>query len=415
VLCSYSQLVPIADLKPHPKNPNTHSAEQIALLAKIVQSQGWRSPIVVSKRSGFIIAGHGRLLAAKQLGLEAVPVDFQNFKTDSDELAHLLADNRIAELSELDDAILSGLLTELQTEGFDLDLTGFTGDDLSALLPAAAAIEAEPDIDRAGELQKEWSTAPGQLWQLGDHRLLCGDCGKLDHVKALLEKHEHAETLVTSPPYWTGQSYDAKQPETEIEKQINAWAQVFAQVVRRRIQIQTGHTNSTIAGDKGPMRKILLDAMWATAFKRQGWLLRHRRVWAKGGGLLCCSPVGDLIDESWEVILTFWPGENRGGQERTSEGWAQKGVWDDLAGVGKNITADHPCPFPVELAERMVALYSKREDVIFEPFCGSGTTIIACERLGRKCLALELSPAYVAVTLDRFKKATGKTPVLITK
>lgn len=125
VHCAHDKLVDIAELVAHPRNPNHHPDKQVALLAKIIRHQGWRAPIVVSKRSGFIITGHGRLEAAKLLGVQVVPVNFQEFKTEADEWAHLIADNRIAELAEINSSELSGLLKELESAGEDLELSGF--------------------------------------------------------------------------------------------------------------------------------------------------------------------------------------------------------------------------------------------------------------------------------------------------
>lgn len=141
VRCAFDELVGIEKLVPNPRNPNQHPQSQIALLAKVIAHQGWRAPIVVSTRSGFIVAGHGRYEAAKALGLSQVPVDYQDFPTDADEYAHLVADNRIAELSEADEAGLRDILSELKASDFAMDITGF---DAGALEKALASLE-EPE------------------------------------------------------------------------------------------------------------------------------------------------------------------------------------------------------------------------------------------------------------------------------
>ena len=132
--CKHSKLEDIANLVPHPQNPNKHPDKQIALLAKIIRNSGWRSPIVVRKRSGFIVSGHGRLEAAKLLNVQTVPIDVQDFKTEAEEFAHLVADNRIAELSGLSDDKLTELLSGLSETDIDMELTGFDGDELAKLL-----------------------------------------------------------------------------------------------------------------------------------------------------------------------------------------------------------------------------------------------------------------------------------------
>ena len=137
VKCAFDKVVALEELKPNPRNPNQHPPEQISLLAKIMRAQGWRNPIVVSKRSGFVVSGHGRLLAARELNLKSAPVDFQTFKTDEDELAHLIADNRIAELADLNRSMLRDIFEELDSGAFDMDLTGFDNTSLEELMTAA--------------------------------------------------------------------------------------------------------------------------------------------------------------------------------------------------------------------------------------------------------------------------------------
>ena len=134
VNCAYDELVQLVKLVANPRNPNRHPEDQIKLLAKIIAHQGWRAPIVVSKRSGFIVVGHGRLAAAKLLGCDTVPVDYQEFDTESDEWAHLLADNRLAELAETDGAVLKDVLLELDTGDFDMDMSGFVDEEMERVI-----------------------------------------------------------------------------------------------------------------------------------------------------------------------------------------------------------------------------------------------------------------------------------------
>lgn len=134
VFCTHTKLVPVADLKPNPRNPNTHPEAQIELLAKILQSSGWRQPIVVSKRSGFIVKGHGRLQSAIKAGFEKVPVDFQDYADEATEWADMVADNRLAELAEMDNTILKDIIEELDTGEIDLDLTGYDQESLETLM-----------------------------------------------------------------------------------------------------------------------------------------------------------------------------------------------------------------------------------------------------------------------------------------
>ena len=147
VNCAFDKLVPLEQLIPNPRNPNQHPEVQIRLLAKVIAHQGWRSPVVVSKRSGFIVSGHGRYEAAKVLGVSVVPVDYQEFATEADEWAHLIADNRLAELAESDSAAMRELLAELQAADFDIDLTGFDADALLAALTDPTQEAPPEDFD----------------------------------------------------------------------------------------------------------------------------------------------------------------------------------------------------------------------------------------------------------------------------
>ena len=151
VNCAFDELVPLEKLVPNPRNPNQHPQSQVALLAKVIAHQGWRSPVVVSTRSGFIVAGHGRYEAAKALGLAAVPVDYQDFATEADEWAHLIADNRLAELAEADESALRALLGELKSTDLDMEFTGFDATALQGLLTGDGEPEAPADFPAVDE------------------------------------------------------------------------------------------------------------------------------------------------------------------------------------------------------------------------------------------------------------------------
>ncbi|HWR06698.1 ParB/Srx family N-terminal domain-containing protein [Sporomusa sp.] len=179
VHCAYDDLVDITVLVPNPRNPNQHPQKQIELLAKIIKNQGWRAPITVFTRSGFIVRGHGRLLAAQFMGLGQVPVDRQDYATEAEEWADLIADNRIAGLSQIDEAMLAGLMAELSDCDLDINLTGFSDKQIDNLLADYKVTEVKEDnfdpAAAAAEI-KEPITKPGDIWQLGRHRLMCRGC-----------------------------------------------------------------------------------------------------------------------------------------------------------------------------------------------------------------------------------------------
>lgn len=172
VWCSHDEIVECSGLVPNPKNPNTHPKKQIALLGKIIKTQGWRMPITVSKRSGFIVKGHGRLDAAVSIGLSQAPVDYQEYKTEADEWADMVADNRLAELAEIDKEKLSSLISELRGMDVDIELSGFTVSDVDNLFPEER--HGLTDDDDVPALEEKAVSKIGDLYILGDHRLLCG-------------------------------------------------------------------------------------------------------------------------------------------------------------------------------------------------------------------------------------------------
>ena len=184
VHCAHDEIAEVETLVPNPRNPNRHSEEQIRLLAKIIKHQGWRAPITVSNRSGFIVRGHGRLAAARLLGVEHVPVDRQDYATEAEEWADLIADNRLSELNEMDPAGLKDLLQELDAgllaAGADLELTGFTEEALSELM-SQFQVEEEPEEVEAPEPPEHPVTQPGDVWELG-RVVQCPRCGKLTDV-----------------------------------------------------------------------------------------------------------------------------------------------------------------------------------------------------------------------------------------
>ena len=403
VHCAHDALVDITELIPNPRNPNKHGDKQVALLAKIIRHQGWRAPITVSKRSGFIVTGHGRLEAAKLLQVQTVPVDFQDFATEADEWAHLVADNRIAELAEIDSGELSGLLKELEAAGVDLDLAGFDAEALVEVEGFAAPesdVDAEPQMDRAAELQKEWGTATGQLWKLGEHRLMCGDSTKREDVARLLDGAVPL-LMVTDPPY--GVSYDATWrkaalPDTNPGKTggmhgkvenddrsdwRDAWALFPGDV------IYSWHP----AGAPSLVH--------AAALQDSGFPIRMQIIWAKNQFPIGRGDYHVKHEPCWYCV-------REGKPSLMVDDRTQHTLWE-IDKPHKSETG-HSTQKPIECMAKPIR--NHKSPMVYDPFLGSGTTLIAAEGLGRKCYGLEISPGYCAVILQRFKDATGKTPTL---
>lgn len=209
VFCSHDALISIEEAVPNPRNPNQHGERQTAVLGNIIQAIGWRQPITVSKQSGFVVKGHGRLLAARQKGWTQVPVDYQEYSSEAEEYSDLIADNRLAELSEIDNTLLVDLIREIGDDA-PLALTGFDEDDIAEIIAGMEQSDREMEsaddgADAGGEPEEgSAATQPGDLWILGNHRLLCGDVTDETAVERLM-RGEKAELVNTDPPY--GVSY----------------------------------------------------------------------------------------------------------------------------------------------------------------------------------------------------------------
>ena len=397
VHCAFEKAVDVVDLVEHPRNPNKHSDKQIALLAKIIRNQGWRNPIVVSADSGFIVAGHGRLMAAKVLNVEQVPVDFQPFDNEAEEYAHLIADNRIAELAEADKSELAKLVRELEDK-IDLDLTGFDAPSLEELLATKEEkqVDAEPKTDKAAELQVKWKTEKGQLWKLGEHRLLCGDSTNAKDVERVLGD-DKADIMVTDPPY--GVNYD---PSWRAEAGITLNENKLGKVQNDDIadwtpawQLFDGDVCYVYhAGAKaGTVQQSLEDS---------GFNIRSQIIWSKDKMALSRG------DYHWQHE-PCWYGVRDGKKGNRTEDRTQTTVWQIAA--REDSGHGHGTQKPVECMARPIR--NHHCTTVYEPFSGSGTTIIACEQLDKKCRAIEIDPNYVAVALERYVDATGKEPVLL--
>ena len=414
VHCAHARLADITTLIPNPRNPNTHGDRQIALLAKIIKFQGWRSPITISKRSGFIVAGHGRLQAAQLLQVEQVPVDEQDFATEADEWAHLIADNRIAELAEIDQGGLASLLGDINLDGFDMDLTGFDAWDLAEALagnqPEGNA-DAEPQIDRAAELNKEWQVNPGDLWRIGDHRLLCGDSTKAEDVGRVMGG-EKATIVFTDPPY--GVSIGDKNKmlnecpggkkrntghgrvESNIENDSLSPAELKAMLtpvfVNVRVDAMADDCSVFVCSPQGGGLGMMMMMMMMEA----GLETRHVIIWKKNHATFSMNRLD--YDYQHEPILFTWLKRHK----RPLRGQFKTSVWE----IDKpSASGSHPTMKPVALVVEAILNHTDPADIAFDPFLGSGTTMVAAQNLGRKCCGIEISPDYCAVILERMKTA----------
>jgi len=285
---------------------------------------------------------------------------------------------------------------------------------LEALLgvEVAAAEDPGPQIDKADELREKWNTSLGQLWQLGEHRLICGDCTDAAVVERLMDG-EKANLLMTSPPYWVGKDYETQQSENEIDLFITSFIIASLMAIQAdfsRIVINTGVGRATSLNED-ETRIILLMDKYINTLLANGWKLRTLRHWVKGGGQpRPRRPIDDVCYFGIEYLLTFYKSKSKSrGQNIVDQSWAQQSDWTDIDGDRQ----ENDAGFSIDIPSRFVNLYTLGGEFVYDPFSGNGTTLIACEQLSRRCRAVEISPAYCAVILQRWADMTGKMPVLI--
>jgi DNA modification methylase len=391
--------LPLEKLIAYAGNPrrNDHAVEAVAAAIKRF---GFRVP-VLAKSDGTLIDGHLRIKAAKRLGMTEVPVALCDDLSEAEIKALRISINRMAELAEWDEELLMAELEGLAAEGITMDDVGFDLDALEALGASAEPegspeADAEPQIDKAEELRAKWGVEPGQLWELGEHRLLCGDSTKKEDVD-LLMLGEVSEMCFTDPPYgveYVGKTKDALTIQNDgadgLPKLLDG---AFASMQRATRLGGAWY----VAAPAGPLH-------WEFAKRLMDLgVYRQTLVWVKDSMVLGHSD----YHYKHEPIFYGW---NPGAPHREMPDRTQVSVWEIPR---PKRSSEHPTMKPVELVAKAVKNSSSVGSLVFEPFSGSGTTIIACEQLGRKARAIEISPAYVAVALQRWADATGKTPKLV--
>ena len=409
VYCAFTKLVKTASLKPHPRNPNKHPQEQIEIFAKVVKHLGWRQPIVVSKRSGYVVKGHGKLLVAQALDAKEVPVDFQQYATEDEEWQDLLADNRIAELSEREDSEIAALLKDLTARGAQLEFTGYDTKEITSLLTRLGRgeedAESEPDLENAGALLKKWKVKPGQIWALRDHRLICGDSTEKAVVGALYDAMTGSVTpphlMVTDPPY--GVEYDAD------------WRRRAGMNKNRR---KMGKVANDDRADWTPAWSLFrgdVAYVWhgarhaaevARTLEAAKFEIRAQIIWGKDRMVLSRGNYHWQHEPCWYAVREGQTAHWTGHRDQTTL-WAIPARED--AGHG------HSTQKPIACMRRPIENNSLIGEGVYDPFLGSGTTLIAAESTKRVCFGIELNPLYVAVSLQRWADFSHETPTLFNK
>jgi DNA modification methylase len=388
--------VPCDTLSFDPANLRKHGKKNLDAIKASLRRFGQQKPIVVDAK-GIVLAGNGTLAAAQELGWKEIQI-VRTELAGTQATAFGIADNRSAELAEWDDK-LGDVLASLKAEDFPLEDIGFDAADLEELAPEAAGsdVDAEPQIDKAEELRAKWGVELGQVWQLGEHRITCGDSTSAEVVKRLLGE-EKPHLMVTDPPY--GVEYD---PETR--KKLGAIKSSVSGKVLNDDRADWKDVWKLFNGDVAYVWHADKKAhIVATTLIDSGFEIRQQIIWHKTGHILSRSHYHFMHEPCWYVVRV-------GGSSHWNDARDQDSVWKigkERNGVDKQ--TEHGTQKPVECMERPIRNNSKPGDLVYEPFSGSGTTIIACERTGRKCRAIELNPAYVAVAIQRWADATGKEP-----
>ncbi len=384
------ELRPIGSITPYPGNPRDNDSA-VEAVANSIRTFGFRQPIVVD-RDGVIVAGHTRYKAAVKLGLAEVPVHIAAELTPAQAKAYRLADNQTATLATWDNDNLTAELLALQEQEYDLGLTGFSADELSELL-APEATDFTGDPDDVPEPPVEPITQPGELWLLGRHRLLCGDSTKAADVERLMDGAT-ADMLLSDPPYgvsYIGKTKDALTVENDALDEDRLTALVSAAFDLAQAHCRPGaYWYATVPA--GP-----LHLLFAHDWKRRG-ILRQIMVWAKDSMVLGHSE----YHYQHEPILFGWiPGDRHKNVDRT-----RTTLWPyDRPKASR----EHPTMKPVALWSQAITDGSRPGELVYDPFLGSGTTLVAAEQLGRTCHGMEISPQYCDVIIQRFETLTGAT------
>jgi DNA modification methylase len=386
---------PIDRLLPYARNARTHSPEQVAQIAASIAEFGFVNPCLVGT-DGILVAGHGRLAAARRLGLSSIPVVVLDHLTPTQRRALVITDNQLALKAGWDEELLRLELEELRLEDFDLSLTGFDPDELEDLLaPEETTTEGQTDDDQAPEVPDVPVSQPGDLWVLGNHRVLCGDATVADHYPQLLGS-EAADMVFCDPPYGVNYANSAKDKLRGKDRPIlnDNLGEQFGPFLEATLTPMLRHCRGAIYI---AMSSSELDTL-QSAFRAAGGKWSTFIIWAKHTFTLGRAD----YQRQYEPILYGW---REGAQRHWCGDRNQGDVWNFNKPVKNDL---HPTMKPVELVERALRNSSRPGDVVLDAFGGSGSTLIACEKTGRRCRMMELDPKYVDTIIRRWQQWSGK-------
>jgi site-specific DNA-methyltransferase (adenine-specific) len=403
------EMWPLERLRPYERNARTHSPEQVAQIAASIQEFGFTNPLLVDGSDG-ILAGHGRLAAAKGMGLAEVPVIVLDHLSAEQRRAYILADNQLALNAGWDMDMLSLELGELGELGFDLSLLGFDDEQLAELSPEVEQLPPgeQGDPDEVPEPPADPITKPGDIWLLGKHRVMCGDSTVITDVERLMDGGK-ADLLLTDPPYNVALGMD-ETPE-EAKKRNRRTDGLTIQNDKMEDDDFRQFLRDVYSAADSVMNQGAVFYVWHAdsegynfrgAAKDVGWRVRQCLVWNKS------SLVMGRQDYQWkhEPCLYGW-------KEGAAHFWGSDRSQTTVLDFSKpSRNGEHPTMKPLDLFQYQVENSSKKGGVVIDLFGGSGTTLIACEKTGRQARLMELDPRYCDVIVKRWQQFTGKTATL---
>jgi len=397
------ETTPIDKLVPYVNNARTHSPEQVDQIAASIKEFGFNNPVLIDKKNG-IIAGHGRVQAARKLELKEVPTVRLEHLTETQKKAFILADNKIAMNAEWDEELLALELKDLDDVMFDLNLTGFDGKELDEL------IQPEPvagltDEDEVPEAPVEPVTKAGDLWILGNHRLLCGDSTKAEDVERLMDGQK-ADMVFTSPPY----NANTKAGQGDIfnkKKSVKLYKEGYSDNLSSENYVKFASTVLDLCfeyTDGFIFWNVSYNAnsrfQYIEQIKNKLPYLIEQVCWKKTSTI----PFKGSLMREWEPIYIFSTNKQPIAVKQVTGNFWQ------ISNVNSQ-TENHKACFPVELPEKGISIIAVNTGIVFDPFCGSGSTLIACEKTSRDCRMMELDPKYCDVIIERWQNFTGKEAV----
>ena len=393
----------VEDLIPYASNSRTHSEQQIAQIAASIREFGWTNPVLINDENS-IIAGHGRLLAARQLKMTEVPCIKLDHLTKSQQKALVIADNQLALNAGWDVEMLKAEISGLDTDGFDLDLLGFDRDFLDGFL--IEETEGLTDEDAVPDVPEEPETKLGDVWILGRHRLMCGDSTSIDAVERLMDGQK-PNTMVTDPPYGVklDQSWRDKALGSKALGKGNAhlvdnddkadWTEVWSLF----------EGNVAYVWHASSFTDVVMQSL-----RNAGLEPSQQIIWNKSVMVMGRSDYHFKHEPCWYAIRKGQNHNWKGDRKQTT-------VWDaappnHIMGGSKEEKTSHPTQKPAALYEKAYLNHTNPGEYVYEPFGGSGTSVVVCEKIGRQSLTMELDPKYCDVIKKRWEDFTGQKAIL---